>query len=209
MSFPIRWCDDPHQRLELGSVTTEAGHGQVVDEGVVPHVEHVPAVPGHGHAPRERRPCDRHVAQAASNETQGLVAFRNRAHEVGVAVVMVEQPLLEPAQLEEVIVLLHLHHGTAVHGALPVEELLLGVVILARDAVEARVGRQLDVPVVVNALQELLHHGVVAGLGRSDEVVVGDFENTDQVSTKRAEVRSVHSFGVMAFASAASTIFAV
>ncbi len=89
---------------------------------------------------------------------------------------MVEQPLLERAQLEEVVVLLHQHHGTAVDGTVPVDELVLRVVVLARDAVEPRVRRQLDVPVVVNALQELLHDGVVAGLGGADEVVVGDVE---------------------------------
>ena len=163
-------------RREVVAVVPVAGHGEVVDERVVPHVEDVAAVPRHGHAPGERRPRDRHVAQAAPDEAQGLVALRDGAHEVGVVLVVVEQALLEGAQFEEVVVLLHLDHRSAVHRALPVHQLVLVVVVLARNAVQARVGPQLNEAVVVNALQELLHHGVVPRLGGPDEVVVGDVE---------------------------------
>ena len=90
--------------------------------------------------------------------------------------VVVEQALLECAQLEEVVVLLHLDHRPAVHRALAVDQLVLGVVVLAGHAVEARVEAQLDEAVVVDPLQELLHHLVVPRLGRPDEVVVRDVE---------------------------------
>ena len=157
-------------------VAAVAGDRQVVDQRVVPDVEDVPAVPGHRHAPGERRAGDGDVAQASPDEPQRLVALGDGTDEVGVAVVVVEQALLERAQLEEVVVLLHLDHGSPVHGAVAVDQLVLGVVVLARDAVEARVRGQLDEPVVVDPLEELLHDGVVPWLGGADEVVVGDVE---------------------------------
>ena len=57
-------------------------------------------------------------------------------------------------------------------GHVAVDELVLGVVRLAGDAVEALVGVELDVAVVVDPLEELLHRPLVAGLGGADEVVL-------------------------------------
>ena len=102
--------------------------------------------------------------------------LEDRADEVGMALVVLEQGLLERAQPEEVVLLLHLDHRAAVHRALAVDELLLGVVVLAGDAVQAGVGAQLNEAVVVDLLEELLHHRVVPGLGGADEVVVADVE---------------------------------
>ena len=137
MSLPIRWWAAPQRASNTAASLAVAGHRQVVDERVVPDVEDVPAVPRHRHAPGEGGAGDRHVSQAAPDEAEGLVALGRRADEVGVAVVVVEQALLELAQLEEVVVLLHLNDRAAVHRALAVHELVLGVVVLAGDAVEA------------------------------------------------------------------------
>ena len=92
------------------------------------------------------------------------------------ALVVVEEALLELAEFEEVVVLLHLNDGAVVDRAFAVHELVLEVVVLTRDAVEARVGAELYEAVVVNALQELLDHFVVARLGGPDEIVIGDVE---------------------------------
>ena len=74
--------------------------------------------------------------------------------------------------------------------ALAVDQLVLGVVVLARHAVEARVGAELDEPVVVDALQELLDHLVVPRLGGADEVVVGDVEPVPRLhEARRGAVR--------------------
>ena len=56
--------------------------------------------------------------------------------------------------------------------ALAVDELVLGLELLAADAVEAGVDVLVDVAVVVDALQELLDEALVALVGRADEEVV-------------------------------------
>ncbi len=176
MSLPIRWCAAAQRVAERVLVAPVAGDREVVDERVVPHVEDVAGVPWHRHAPRERGARDGDVAQTATDEAERLVALGDRPDEVGVGVVVLEQPLFERAQLEEVVLLGHLDHRPPVHRALAVDQLVLGVVVLARDAVEADVDAQLDEPVVVDPLQEFLDDLVVPGLGRADEVVVGDLE---------------------------------
>ena len=84
-----------------------------------------------------------------------LVALALRLHELGVSVVPVEQRLLVAAELEEVVLLLELLDRRAVDRAVAVDEVVLGVVRLAGDAVQAFVGAELDVAVVVDRLQQL------------------------------------------------------
>ncbi len=157
-------------------VLAVADCGQVVDERVVPDVEDVPLVPGHGYAPLHRRAGDGDVLEASPHERQGLVPLRGRPDGVGAFLVPREESLLEARQLEEVILLLHLHDGSAVDGALAADQLLGGVVVLARHAVEAPVHVEADESVVVDPLEKRLHRVVVTRLGRADEVVVRDVE---------------------------------
>ena len=94
-----------------------------------------------------------------------------------------EQPVGEPRELEEVVLLDDVLDRAQVNRAVPVvDELVLGVVRLARNAVEALVGTELDVARVVDLLQKALHRLVVTGLGRADEVVVGDVEPVPRVA---------------------------
>ena len=117
-----------------------------------------------------------------------------------------EQPIGVARQLEEVVLLDDVLDDGPVDRAVAVDELVLGVVRLARHAVEAFVRAELDVAAVVDRLQELLHRGVVARLGRADEVVVGDVEAVPGVA-EVARVSSTSSFGVTPCASAARWIF--
>ena len=87
----------------------------------------------------------------------------------------------------------------------PVDQLVVGVVLLAGDAVLARVHVELDVAGVVAALQELCDGGLVARLGRADEVVVGDVQPLPG-STNFGAMPSANSCGVMPAASAACWI---
>src|SRR5438270_9588322 len=161
------------EALGIGAV---ADGGGVVDEGVVPDVEDVAVGPGDGHAPGERGPGDADVLQALPYEAQRLVALGGGLDRLGIVLVPPEEAVLVAAEPEEVVLLLHEPHRYAGNGAAAVDQLALGVVGLARDAVGPLVGPQLDVPVVVDGLQEALDGQVVAGLARADEVVVGDLE---------------------------------
>ncbi len=177
MSLPMRWTSTGHQCSNSdGSSLAVAGGGDVVGEGVEPHPRHRVGVPGEGHAPLERAAADGDVPQAAADEREHLVAAAGGDDRLRVLVVPVEQPLLVAGEPEEPVVLLHPLHRPPVDGAVPVDEVVLGVIGLAADAVQALVGVALDVAVVEDGLEELLHRDRVAGLGGADEVVVGHVE---------------------------------
>ncbi len=93
------------------------------------------------------------------------------------ALVPVEQRLLEAGELEEPVLLGEPLHRPLVHRAdTAFEQVALGVVRLARNAVPTLVQPLVHVAVVVDRLHEPLHAQVVTRLGRADEVVVRDVE---------------------------------
>ena len=73
------------QTLELLGIGAVAGCGDVVEQRVDPHVEHLAVVPRHLDAPVERRAADRQVVEALLDERDDLVARRLRLHEVRLA----------------------------------------------------------------------------------------------------------------------------
>ena len=98
-------------------------------------------------------------------------------HRAGVGLVPLDEGLLEVAQPEEVVLLLEVLHRHAVDRAQrAVDEVVLGVVLLAGHAVQAAVDVLVDVAVLVDPAQEVLDRLVVPRLGGADEVVVGDVE---------------------------------
>jgi len=148
--------------------------GPVVREGVEPHVHHVRRVLGNRDAPLERGARDAQVVEAGFDEADDLVHARLRSHEVGVALVELEEPVLELRETEEVAGLLDELDGLLVRGADVARlELFLGVVGLAADAVPALIVAEEQVAVVTHHAPQALHLGLVPGLGGADEVVKG------------------------------------
>ena len=90
--------------------------------------------------------------------------------------VVLDQPVLEGAEAEEPVLLFHLDEVAAVDRTVALDAGLDRVVVLAAHAVEALVDVLVDVAVVVDRGEELLHALVVARFGRADEVVVLDVE---------------------------------
>ena len=100
---------------------------------------------------------------------------------------MLEQAVLVAGEPEEVVLLRDPVDRDAVDRAVAVDEIGLGVIELAGDAVEALVGVELDVAVVVDPLEELLDADPVPGLGGADEVVLV-MSRSFQVSRNRSLV---------------------
>ena len=106
----------------------------------------------------------------------------------GWAVVPVEQALLEAAEAEEVVLLLEVLDRALVDRAqVAGVELVVGVVLLAGDAVLALVDVELDVAGVVAALQQFGDADPVALLGGADEVVVGDVQPLPRLGEQRGD----------------------
>ncbi len=140
-------------------------------------------------APVEARAGDREVVEALLDELDDLVANAVRLDEVGLRLVEIEQPLLEVAHAEEVVLLLEDLDRAAVDLAdeLPgvvaircLDEVVQLLVFLAAHAVIALVLAGVDEAVVVELLQEDRHGMLVALLRRADEVVVGDVDRREE-----------------------------
>ena len=165
----------PERRDQVLAGARIGQRAEVVDEGVRPDVGDRIRIPRDRDAPRLAGAADREVLEATLDEAARLVRPESRQDEVG-ALVQLEQLLLEGREAEEPVALLDpLRHGVVL-GALAVDEIVLGLERLAADAVQPGVHVLVDVPVVVQRLQESLHEPLVLFVARADEEVVRRIE---------------------------------
>ena len=151
-----------------------ADAGDVVGQGVQPHVDHMLGVKLHRDAPLKAGAGHAQVLQAGQQEVVHHLVFPgHRLDELRMGVDVVNQPLGIFAHLEEIRFLFGGVDLPAAVGALAVDELALGPEALAGSAVQAFVGALVDVPLVVEVLKDLLHLFFVVVIGGADEVVVG------------------------------------
>src|SRR5260370_25484316 len=125
----------------------------------------------------ERSARDREILQTALHERHDLVAPRLRLHGARVLAVPIEERLFVFRESEKKRRLFHLldrrvRARRAEQTLRRLLELLLRVVRLATDAVEALVRSFVDVAVLLSAAPEILHPIDVTLLGRAYEIVV-------------------------------------
>ena len=140
----------PHAREPL-RVRAVPGRREVVRERVEPDVADVVRVPRQRDPPAEVRPADREVLEASADQRQDLVAAGLGLDGLRMPLVVLQEPVRVGGEPEEVVLLPHALDGPTVDRAHPVHELVLRVVRLARDAVQALVVPDVDVlsPVLV------------------------------------------------------------
>src|SRR5690606_39800876 len=107
---------------------------------------------------------------------EDLVPVTLRSYQIGLLVEQVAEPQAVLLHAEEVVGLRAVLRDDLVLRALAVDQFLVGVVTLALDAVEPCVLAVDDVAGVVDALQYLANHTLMALFCRADEVVVTDAE---------------------------------
>ena len=197
----MRWTSAGQSARTARLVRAEPQGGNIVGEGVQPHIEDVAARPREGDAPGDGRPADGEVLEPALHEGAHLVHPALGKDEAGPVGVELQEGLLVLGEPEEVGFLLQVRHGVAEVGALAVDDLVLGEEGLAGDAVGTRVGGLVDVPRRLQPLQEGQDAPLVALLGGADEVVVGDQQGLPQRVVART-TRSARAFGAMPSAAA-------
>ena len=158
-----------------------AQRGDIVAQGVHPHIDHVLGVKIHGDAPGEAGTGNAQILQTGVDEVfHHLVDTGTGLEEVSVFQ-QVPDTVGIFAQTEEVGFLLSVHNGAAAVGAAAVLQLALRPEGLTGSAVFALVGALIDVALVIHPLEDPLdglHMVIVRG---ADETVVGDVHQLPQI----------------------------
>ncbi len=163
------------------AVVVIAQGGDIVAEGVHPHIDYVLGIEVHRNAPGEAGAGDAQILQAGVQEVlHHLVDAATGLEEVGV-LQQIPDLVGVLAQAEKVGLLLRVLHLPAAVGALAVHQLALGPEGLAGGAVFALVGALVDVALVVHLLENLLDALHMVVVGGADEPVVGDVHQLPQV----------------------------
>ena len=95
MSLPITWTSAGQSAMEPLVVGAIADGGDVVQQGVKPDVDRLLGVERDRNSPGESFPGDRHVLQLGLDEVDDLVPAALGLDEVGVRVVVREQPVAD------------------------------------------------------------------------------------------------------------------
>ena len=160
----------------------------VVGEGVEPHVRDVRRIPRQGNAPRERATADGEVGESALDEPDHLVAPERRRDRVGMALVPLEQAVLESRETEEPVLFLDELDRTLVDRAVAALDLRLDVVGLARDAVVTAVHVLFDVARRIARLEQSLYADLVAVFRRANEILVAHVQPLPRIGEERSDV---------------------
>ena len=158
-----------------------AQRGDIVAQGIHPHIHGVLGVEGHGDAPLHGGAGHTGVLQALLDEGNHLVLAALRLDELGVLLVELQQAVGILAGLEEVGFLVCVVHFAAAVGALAVHQLAVGPEALAGLAVVADVLALVDVALLIQLGENFLAGLHVVVVGGADEAVVADVQQLPQV----------------------------
>ena len=162
--------------VEQRVVGAVADARDVVDQRVHPDVDHAAGIGRNRYAPRLPGPAHGDVLEAGLEQPQDLVAADLRLERLRVRRVALEQGLAILRQAEEVVLLAYPLRRALVHRAGAVDEVLLLLERLARDAVPPFVEPLVDVARLDQARDERRHAAPVAIFRSPDEVVEGNVQ---------------------------------
>ena len=162
-------------------VVAVAQCGDIVAQGVHPHIHGVLGVEGHGNAPLDRGAGHAGVLQALLDEGDHLVLAALGLDELGVLLIELEQTVSILAGLEEVGFLVGIVDLAATLGAFAVHQLAVGPEALAGLAVVAGVLALVDVALLIELGEDLLAGLHVVVVGGADEAVVADVHQLPQI----------------------------
>ena len=177
ISLPTRWCTTGHHLATSSSSAAVADGREVVDERVVPDVEDLGSGPTAPRCPTRRldRVMEMSRRPPLMKESASL-RLVGGATASGASAYHCSRRSWKALSWKNQFSSAISMTGRPWIGTAAVDELVLGVVVLAAHAVQAVVRALVDEAVVVDLGQERLDGLAVAVLGRAEEVVVGDVE---------------------------------
>ena len=154
----------------------------VIAQRVNPDVDRMLGIKVHGNAPLDAGPADAQILESGLQEVvDHLVGAAGGLDEIRVLLDVPDQPGSVLVHPEEIALLLRLLHGAAAVRAAPVLQLQLRPEALAGRAVPALVFRLVNVALVVQLAEDLLHRLDMAVVRGADEIVVLDVHQLPQV----------------------------
>ena len=166
----------------------------IVGESVQPHIDDVAAVKIDGDAPLERRARNAQILQALLQKVvHHLVLAGDGADEIGVRFDVMNERVRVLSHPEEVRLFFGALDFAAAVGAFAVYKLALRPKTFARGAVPALVLALVDIALLIELLEDLLHRPDVARIGGADELVV---RSADAVPNGADDTRDVVDIGL-------------
>ena len=168
--------------IELFRIIQIADRSQVVGQGIKPYINNVLFINRHRNAPVKGSTGNAQILHALLDEVNHLIAAGNRLDKIRIFLNVLQKAVSVLADLEEISLLGYLLHRTvAVRAASLLVQLQLGPVAFTRRAVQACISSLVNIPLVINAAENLLHYLLMAFFRGADKIVIGDVQHFPQV----------------------------
>ncbi len=155
-----------------------ADAGDIVGQGIQPHIHHMPRVEVHGNPPFEGSPGHAEILEPRQEEiVHHLVLAGHGLDELRMLVDMLYQPVRVFAHTEEVGLLPGGLHLPAAVRAFALHQLGFRPEGFAGGAVHALVGPLVDISLGIHALEDLLHLSLMVIVRGADEFVIGNIQH--------------------------------
>ncbi|EJX07158.1 hypothetical protein, membrane [gut metagenome] len=162
--------------IEHSVISAIFNTGQIVQESVEPYVYNVLFVKGNRNTPVKGGTGNAQILQALFNKVDHLIAAACRLNEIRVFFDELQPPVLIFRHFEEIAFLFHFFYRTAAVGAFAINQLTLQPVGFAGNAVQALVVFLINIALLKNLLQHVLHNLVVTFFAGTDKVIVGNVQ---------------------------------
>ncbi len=163
-------------------LTAVAQCRDVVGQRIQPHIYRVLGVKVHRNAPLDGGTADAQVIQAGLEEIiDHFVGTAGRLNELRMIVDILNQPILIFVQLKEIAFFPRLFHRPSTVRAFSVLELQLRPERLAGGAVPAFVLPLINISLIVQLLENLLHALHMALIRGADEIIIADVHQLPQI----------------------------
>ena len=174
----------PHAAL---LILRSAHCAEIRGERVEPHVENVRLFARNGNAPADRGTRNAKVLQPAFHETDDFIAARFRLDEIRILFVEIEERLLKPRKLKEIVFFRDRFRGPAAVGTVVARLRIVheGIVV---NAVLAGVVTLVDVTVFAAESKEPLHGSNVRQVRGTDEFIRGETQLIPQGAPLRGHL---------------------
>ncbi len=148
--------------------------GYVVQQGIKPHIGYISVVKREINSPGQPgfRPGYAQIVQGVPEHGQDFVSILFGLDEIRVLLDMIPEPVLVLGHAEKVVGLLDIFWFFQMIRTESIHQLSFCIKTLTAEAIMAAVFTEIDIPIVIDKLQKLLHRMFVLIPGGPDKLVV-------------------------------------
>ena len=164
--------------IEFFLIIQKANWRQIVGQGIKPYINNMLLINRHRNAPIKGSTGNTQVIQPLLDEVYHFIATRYRLNEVRVILNVFQNTVSIFGHLEEISFFSNfLYRTTTIRTTTILIQLQLCPETFTRRAIKSLIGPLVNIPLVINPAENLLHYLLMTLLGGTEKIVIGNIQH--------------------------------